>query len=68
MRIFWPKAATKVTGIIFLVQLLTEMVGNRKPGFEWVLPACGALFAAALAWTLYAVVVNASRARVEDSK
>ena len=65
MRIdyFWPKAATKVTGIIFFAQLLTEIIGNRKPGFEWVLPMCGSLFASAVAWTLCAVVINATRTR-----
>lgn len=60
---FWPRAATQITGIIFLVQVLTEIVGNRKPGFEWVLPVCGGLFAASVAWALYAVMVNAIRAR-----
>lgn len=60
---FLPQAATQITGIIFFAQLLTEVVGNRKPGFEWVTPASGALFAMAIAWTLYAVVVNAIRAK-----
>lgn len=60
---FWPRAVVQVTGIIHIVQLLTEVVGNRKPGFEWVTPASGALFAMAIAWALYAVVVNAIRAR-----
>jgi hypothetical protein len=60
---FLPKVATQITGIIFLVQILTEAIGNRKQGFEWVLPVSGALFAMAVAWTLYAVVTNAIRAR-----
>ena len=60
---FWPKATTQITGIIFLVQLLTEAIGNRKQGFEWVLPVSGAFFAVAVAWTLCAVVINATRAR-----
>ena len=60
---FLPKVATQITGIIFLVQLLTEVIGNRKQGFEWVLPVSGALFAMAVAWALYAVVMNAIRAR-----
>ncbi len=60
---FWPRAATQVTGIIFLVQLLTEAIGNRKQGFEWVLPVSGAFFVATVAWTLCAVVINAIRAR-----
>ena len=60
---FLPKVATQTTGIIFLVQLLTEAIGNRKQGFEWVLPVSGALFVIAVAWTLYAVVMNAIRAR-----
>jgi hypothetical protein len=60
---FWPKVLTQITGIIFLVQLFTEAIGNRKQGFEWVLPLCGTFFAAAVAWTLCAVVINAIRAR-----
>ena len=56
---FWPRAAVKVTAIVFFSQLLIEVIANRKQGFEWVLPVCGALFAAAVAWTLYAVVMNA---------
>lgn len=60
---FWPRTATQITGIIFLVQVLTEIIGNRKPGFGWVLPVCGGLFAASVAWAVYAVVVNAIRTR-----
>ena len=60
---FWPKAVTHITGIIFLTQLVTEFISTRKEGFEWVLPVSGALFAVAIAWTLYAMVMNAIRAR-----
>ena len=60
---FWPKAATKVTGIVFISQGLTEIIGIRKPEFEWVLPMCGLLFIASILWTLYALVMNAIRAR-----
>jgi len=60
---FWPKTTVQITTIIFVVQLLTELVGNRKQGYEWVLPVSGAFFVAAVAWTLCAVVINAIRAR-----
>lgn len=60
---FWPRAATKITGIVFISQVLTEIIGFRKPEFDWVLPMCGLLFMSAIVWTLYAVVVNAIRAR-----
>ena len=64
---FLPKTATRITGIIFLVELLTKAIGDRKQGFEWVLPVSGALFAMAVAWSLYAVVMNAIRARNNTS-
>jgi len=60
---FWPRAAMQITGIVFWVQLITEVVGNRKPGFEWVLPACALAFGFACGWSVYAVVRNAIRAR-----
>jgi hypothetical protein len=63
---FFPRAAVQITGVIFLVQVLTEFVGNRKPGFEWVLQICGGAFLASLIWTLFAVVLNAIRARGQE--
>jgi hypothetical protein len=60
---FWPRAVLQITGIVFFVQLLTELIGNRKPGFEWVLPVCTAAFVIAFLWVIYALVVNAIQAR-----
>jgi hypothetical protein len=60
---FWPRAALQITGIVFFVQLLTEVIGNRKPGFEWVLPVCTAAFVMAFLWVIYALVVNTLQAR-----
>jgi len=60
---FWPRAALKITGIVFISQILIDVLGFRKPEFYWVLPMCGLLFMAAIVWTLYAVVINAIRAR-----
>lgn len=58
---FWPGAALKVTAIVFFTQLLIEVIASRKPGFEWVLPLCGALFAMSLAWVLYALAMNTTK-------
>jgi len=43
-----------VTGVTFAGQVIIEIIGARKPGFEWVLPATGVVFAAALIWVLSA--------------
>jgi len=60
---FWPKTTVQITTIIFVVQLLTELVGNRKQGYEWVLPMCGIVWFLSCIWVFYAVVINAIRAR-----
>ena len=60
---FWPGTATHITGVLFTVQMLTELMAPGEQRFEWALPLYGALFAASAAWTLYAVVLNAIRAR-----
>jgi hypothetical protein len=42
-----------VTGVTFAGQVIIEIIGARKPGFEWVLPATGVVFAASLLWVLW---------------
>ena len=59
----WQRAATTITGIIFTTQLLSEVVSNRKPGYEWVLPASGILFTLAIIWSIYTIIVNAAQKR-----
>ncbi len=58
---FWPRAAVQITGIVFFTQVILEISGlaQRKTGLEWVLPVCAGLFAASVAWTLYAIIKNA---------
>ena len=51
---FFASAATQITGIVFLSQFVLEASGviQRKPGWEWVVPAFGAAFFAAFIWTV----------------
>ena len=64
---FWPRTAMQITSTVLLVQIVGEVIGHRKPGFEWVLPATGVLFAVACLWALSAVVRNAlAKARGEE--
>jgi hypothetical protein len=60
---FWPRAALQITGIVFLTQVIVETIAERKPGFEWVLPACGLAFALAILWTTFAIVWNIFQSR-----
>jgi len=46
-----------ITGIIFLSQLFMEV--SRKPGFEWVIYACGGAFLMALIYAAVLVLLNA---------
>jgi hypothetical protein len=63
---FWPRTAMQITSTVLLVQVVGEVLGYRKPGFEWVLPATSGLFAVACLWALSAVVRNAlTKARGE---
>jgi hypothetical protein len=63
---FWPRTAMQITSTVLLVQVVGEVLGYRKPGFEWVLPATGGLFAVTCLWALSAVVRNAlTKARGE---
>jgi len=59
---FWHRAALQITSIVFFSQLLVEMISTRKPGFEWVLPVCGAAFGIAIVWTICTMIINVIRA------
>lgn len=58
---FWASALVKITGIVFLSQLIVELGGpaTRKPGFEWVIYACGGAFGVALLYATVLVFLNA---------
>jgi hypothetical protein len=62
---YWVRIATQLTGIVFLTQILAEVSGivQRKPGFEWVLPTCGAAFALAMLYAVVLIVLNALHER-----
>ena len=57
---FWPRAATRITGIILLSQSVVEIFGQRKSGYEWVFPLCAWGFVASILWSLFAVIWNAT--------
>ena len=58
---FWARALLTITGIVFMSQMVVEMGGPapRKPGFEWVIYACGGAFGAALLYAAALVLLNA---------
>lgn len=58
---FLPGILFKITGVVFLTQLLIEVGGiaQRKPGFEWVIYACGGAFLASCVYLIVALVLNA---------
>ena len=60
---FWPRTAFQISGIVLGTQVLTEAISTRREGFEWVFLACSIAFALSCAWSLFAVVWNAIRAR-----
>jgi hypothetical protein len=62
---FWPRAATQISGIVFISQAIIEVIGVRKEGFEWVFPACAIAFAISCTLTIASIVWNAIRARGE---
>ena len=64
---FWPRAATQISGIVFISQALIEVIGVRKEGFEWVFSACAFAFAISCTVTILAIVWNAIRARGEKA-
>jgi hypothetical protein len=60
---FWARAATQITGIVFLSQLALEVSGViiREPGLEWVIYACGAAFAASVLYSVTLIALNARK-------
>jgi hypothetical protein len=60
---FWPRAATQISGIVFISQAIIEVIGVRKEGFEWVFSACAIAFAISFALTIASIVWNSIRAK-----
>ena len=56
---FWPRTAAQITGIVFVVQAITEVLATRKPGHEWVFFASACAFAASVLSTIGCIVWNA---------
>ena len=56
---FWPRTAVQVTGMVFVVQAITEVLATRKPEYEWVFLASACAFAASVLWTIGCIVWNA---------
>ena len=56
---FWAKAIVQITGIVFLSQVVVEMLAYRKPGFEWVVYACGAAFFVSMLYASILILINA---------
>jgi len=50
-----------ITGIILIVQLLTEVVGTRKPEFWWVLPVCAGAWAVSMIYAVTLIILNAGK-------
>ena len=53
----------QITGIVFASQLVIELSGivTRKPGMEWVVPACAVAFLSSLIYAAAVVAINAWR-------
>ena len=56
---FWPRTAAQITGIVFVVQTITEMLASRNPEYEWVFLASACAFAASMLWAIACIVWNA---------
>ena len=58
---FWARTIIKITGIVFLSQLILELSGaaQRKPGFEWVIYMCGVLFGCSVLYCMLLISLNA---------
>ena len=64
---FWAKAIVQITGIVFLSQVIVEMLAYRKPGFEWVVYACGAAFFVSMLYAAILILINAMRTREREA-
>ena len=56
---YWPRAAVNISGIMLLVQCVTELVATRKPEYEWVFWGTAALFVSSVLWSVIVMVYNA---------
>lgn len=59
---FIPRVGVQITGIVFMTQVVTEVIATRKQGFEWVLPASAIAFGLAVAAGVACVVWNSVEA------
>ena len=58
---FFPRAAVIITWMMFVSECATEMLGTRKPGYEWVFTASACAFAGSMTWAIGCIVLNAWR-------
>ena len=58
MDYYWPSFSLKITGIFLIGQLLVEVVGQRKHGYEWVLPLAIFLFSISVVWSICIILYN----------
>jgi len=52
-----------ITSIVFLSQLFIEVTGvvERKPEFEFILPACAILWIISISYALSLIILNARK-------
>ena len=64
---YWPRTLCMFTCGLFFTQLVLEATGAivRKPGFEWVTPACAGAFLLSVLYAGLVITINARRARSE---
>jgi hypothetical protein len=62
------RSLTSITGVIFISQGVLDLVGivDRKPGFELLVPVCGAAFAGAVIYSLVLLALNTNARRKEE--
>jgi hypothetical protein len=60
---FASRTAVIVTWMVFVSQCIVEVLGARKPGYEWVFIASGCAFTASLLWAIGCILWNALRSK-----
>ena len=53
------RALVKITTILFITQVVTEIIATRNQQFYWVLPVITLLLCASLMYSVALVVLNA---------
>jgi hypothetical protein len=64
---FWPRAATQISGTVFITQAIFEVIGVREEGTEWVFLACAIAFAISCTVAILAIIWNTISARGEQT-